>query len=251
MDTILSALADEQTQLADLLSTLDETDWDRPSRCEGWTVADVVLHLAQTDELGIASAEGRMADAVEDLTGSTGSADSVDDAADLMVARERGRPGPEVHDRWQTSAARLRDALGRCDPGQRLVWVAGEIAARTLATTRLAETWIHAGDVAAAVGPAPAPTDRLWHIARLAWRSLPYAFAREGTDLTGPVAFHLRGPAGDAWDFDPDTDPVTVIEGDAVELCLVAARRTRPEDTGLRGRGPDAAAVLDLVRTYA
>jgi hypothetical protein len=36
-----------------------------------------------------------------------------------------------------------------------------------------------------------------------------------------------------------------------VELCLVAARRADPLDTGLRSQGPDAGAVLELVRTYA
>ena len=35
------------------------------------------------------------------------------------------------------------------------------------------------------------------------------------------------------------------------EFCAVAARRTSAEQTGLTGEGPDAATVLDLVRTYA
>jgi hypothetical protein len=36
-----------------------------------------------------------------------------------------------------------------------------------------------------------------------------------------------------------------------VELCLVAARRVDPADTALEAEGPDARAVLELVRTYA
>jgi uncharacterized protein (TIGR03084 family) len=130
-------------------------------------------------------------------------------------------------------------------------WVAGDLAVRTLATTRLAETWIHTGDVAHALGVDLAPTDRLRLIARLAWRTIPYAFGRDGRELHGPVAFHLRGPSGDAWDFDPDEPAVTTITGDAHELCLVAARRVDPSDTSLAGEGPDADAVLQLVRTYA
>jgi hypothetical protein len=49
----------------------------------------------------------------------------------------------------------------------------------------------------------------------------------------------------------PNSGPATVIEGDGAELCLVAARRVSAEDTSLRGTGPDARAVLELVRTYA
>jgi hypothetical protein len=95
------------------------------------------------------------------------------------------------------------------------------------------------------------PGERLRHVARLAWRTLPYAFARADRALHGPVAFELRGPGGGEWTFAPDEPAVTTIRGDGVELCQVAARRVLPADTRLRGEGPDAAAVLELVRTYA
>src|SRR5207245_2894880 len=128
MDAILTALAEQQAELLGLLAPLDDSGWQRPSACEGWTVADVVLHVAQT--------------------------------------------------------------------------------------------WIHTGDVAAGLGVTLPPTERLWHIARLAWRTLPYAFGRAGRTLHGPVTFELRGPGGDSWDFVPDEEPATVIRGDGVELCL-------------------------------
>ena len=55
------ALEEQHAELAGLLEGLDDDGWAAPSRCEGWTVADVVLHLAQTDEMALASAEGRLA----------------------------------------------------------------------------------------------------------------------------------------------------------------------------------------------
>lgn len=122
---------------------------------------------------------------------------------------------------------------------------------RTLAVTRLAECWIHAGDVGSAVGALAATDRRLFHIARLAWRTVPYAFARAGLSLSGPVAFVLSGPSGEEWSFGSDDPPATVIRGSALELCLVAGRRLEPGDTSLSGDGPDADAVLALVRTYA
>jgi len=69
--------------------------------------------------------------------------------------------------------------------------------------------------------------------------------------MHGPVALELIGPNGDEWRFDPDAAPLTTIRGSAVEFCDVAARRVDPSATGLVGDGPDAAAVLRLVRTYA
>ena len=149
------------------------------------------------------------------------------------------------------AAAALREALAAADPHQRVDWVAGRLSVRTLATTRLAECWIHTGDVAAAVGATEEPSDRLEHIARLAWRTLPYAFARDGRELSGPVAFDLLAPSGARWHLVPDEEPVTVIEGSGHELCLVAARRRAPDETSLHGTGPDVDSVLELVRTYA
>ena len=254
MDTILTALAAQQGELAELLAPLDDAGWQRPSRCEGWSVADVVLHLAQTNEMAVASAEGAFATGLETLAGGldgSPSLGSVEDGAGLLVDQDRGASPREVHERWQASVGALDAALRACGPHDRLTWVAGELSARTLATTRLAETWIHTGDVAAGLGVEVPPTDRLWHVARLAWRTLPYAFSGAGRSLSGPVAFLLESPSGAGWDFVPDDEATTVIRGAGADLCLVAARRADAADVALEGEGPDAAAVLELVRTFA
>ena len=251
MDAILSALGDQHAELDALLRPLDDDGWSSPTRCEGWTVADVVLHLAQTDQLALASAQGRFADGLAVLAHGLEGTGNVDDGAAAMVERERGLAKAALYERWRTGAAALRDTLAASDPHQRVDWVAGQLSIHTLVATRIAECWIHSGDVAEAVGVEQVPTDRLEHVARLAWRTLPYAFAREGRELAGPVAFELRAPSGAAWEFVPKEPPSTTIAGDGTELCLVAARRVVPEDTSLRGTGPDADAVLELVRTYA
>jgi len=254
METIVAAWADQQAELSGLLAPLDASGWLRPSRCEGWTISDVVLHLAQTNEMAIASATGHFAASLETLAGGldgTRSLGSVEDGAGLLVDHERGQPPSAVHERWLAGVEQLDAAFRACDPHQRVTWVAGELSARTLATTRLAETWIHTGDVAFGLGIAVAPTDRLWHVTRLAWRTLPYAFAGAGRQLAGPVAFELVGPSGAAWEFLPDDKPTTVIRGAGADLCLVGARRASPAEVDLHGEGPDAEAVLELVRTFA
>jgi uncharacterized protein (TIGR03084 family) len=248
---VIDALTEQHAELDALLDRLDDTDWELPTRCEGWDIADVVLHLAQTDEMALGSAQGRYAAQLELLTQGIEPQADVDRGADAMVARERGQPPDALLRRWRTSAAGLRDALAAGDPHRRVDWVVGQLSLRTLTTTRLAECWIHTGDVAEALGVTQEPTDRLEHVARLAWRTLPYAFARDGRALAGPVAFELRAPSRARWQMIPDEQPVTVIEGSGHELCLVAARRVAPDETSLGGTGPDVASVLELVRTYA
>lgn len=251
MDKVVAALAAQQDELTSIVSPLDEDGWRHPSRCEGWSVADVVLHLAQTNEMAVASLQGRYDQVVNELTAGLEPASSVDDGAGLLVARERGEPGPAVQKRWQESANTLRYELSQADPARRVAWVAGQLSVPTLATTRLAETWIHTGDVAVPLGLDVAVDDRLWHVARLAWRTLPYAFGQAGYEQAGPVAFDLTAPGGETWHFAGDDEALTTISGAAVDLCNVAGQRARAADTQLRGEGPDAAAVLDLVRTFA
>jgi len=250
VDAIVAALSEQHAELAELLSGLDEPGWATPTpSCPGWTVADVVVRLAQTDELASASARGAIESGFSELF--RGGADNVDEAAEMMVVHERGQSGAELFERWRANADEMRQVLAVTDPHARVQWVSGELSARTLATTRLAEAWIHTGDVAEALGVEREPPTRLWHIARLAWRTVPYGFARAGRDAPGPVAFELRGPNGETWDFAPDGVATTVIRGDAIDLVRVAAQRADPADTSLGGEGPDVDAVLELVRTYA
>jgi uncharacterized protein (TIGR03084 family) len=251
MDRVVEALGAEQAELRRLLEALPDDGWAAPTRCDGWDVADVVTHLAQTDEMAVASATGRYEEVLSGLTTGLGPADSVDSAVDAMVGRERGTAPKELFERWSSGGERLIEALDSMNLSARVMWVTGELSARSMATTRLAETWIHSGDIASAVGVILAPTDRLVHITRLAWRTLPYAFGTSGRTMSGSVAFHLTSPSGEAWDFVPDDEPLTTITGSAAELCDVASRRVEVAQTALQGTGPDAEVVLSVVRTYA
>lgn len=251
MDPTLDALEEQHEILSGLIDDLDDVGWRRPTRCEGWDVADVVLHLAQTDELALGSVTGRYAEVLAELADGLAPATTADEGAAAMVARERGQGPDAIRARWAFSAAALLAAFEGTDLHSRVRWLMGDLTARTLATTRLAETWIHAGDVAEALGVTLEPTDSLQQIARLAWRTLPYAFASVGRSLAGPVAFLLTAPNGSRWDLAPAEPAVTTISGPATDLCAVAARRVDPAATTLHGDGPDAESVLALVRTYA
>ena len=96
MDAIVDALAAQQAELAGLLADLEDAGWSAPTRCEGWDVADVVLHLAQTDELAVGSARGRFTAVAAELTEGAAPVGSVDDGAALDGGARAGsfRPGP-------------------------------------------------------------------------------------------------------------------------------------------------------------
>src|SRR6185312_482453 len=52
---IIDDLAAELARIESILDSLDGSDWARPSLCPGWSISDVVLHLAQTQEAAAAT----------------------------------------------------------------------------------------------------------------------------------------------------------------------------------------------------
>lgn len=235
----------EQDRLDEVLATLGPGDWARPSAAAGWSVSDVVLHLAQTEELVVASVKGDPAP----FARRAGQSGSVDVFAARWVEEERSTPPDAVYQRWRAARHAALDALRRCPPGTRLPWATSPLSPATLATTRLAEHWAHALDINGPLGIAYPDTARLRHIAWLAVRTLPYAFAVAGLEAR-PVRCDLTGPDGERWEFGP-ADAKSSITGAAGAFCRVAVRRLAPEASGLAATGPNAATALRVVRTYA
>ncbi|MDT7539350.1 MAG: hypothetical protein QOI82_2935 [Actinomycetota bacterium] len=244
---VIDDLAAEQQQIDRMLAGIDEASWQAPSGAVGWTIADVVLHLAQSEEAVVLSTKGTsLADALpEALVGAT----SMDDMMDRWVASERAR-GPQVFERWRQAATAAVAALRAADPDIRLPWAAAPLKPAALATTRLAEHWAHALDVAEGLGVAYPDTDRLRHIAWLAHRTLPYAFTLAG-EQPHDVYCELTAPdTVTVWSFgNPEID--ARIEGSAGMFCRVGARRVPPEASGLTTTGAHAEAALRVLRNYA
>lgn len=245
---VFDDLESEQERLARILAGLEDGQWRQGSGAAGWSVADVMLHLAQTEELVVATVTGDPVTVAGAESAGWVAGGAVDDTAERFVREQRAGPG-EVFARWETARRAALAALRGADPARAVPWVAAPLRPRTLATTRLAEHWAHGLDVTEPLGIALVDTDRLWHVAWLAHRTLPYAFALSGLDPP-EVRCELTGPGGDAWVFGPAGAPTTV-RGPAGDFCRVAARRLPPGRSSLEAEGAGADEVLTLVRTYA
>ncbi len=243
MVEIFDDLAAEDDRLERILGTLDDVAWLSPSGAPGWSIADVVLHLAQTDEAVVASAG-----APTDDVGWMSEARGVDDFVDVMVKEQRAEPAA-VFARWRAAHRAAVMVLRSTEPGARLPWVAAPLKPATLATTRLAEHWAHGLDITAPLGIDFPDTDRLRHIAWLGHSTLPYAFTLAG-DGPHPIYCELTGPRGETWSYGP-TDADSRIIGPAGAFCRVGARRLAPEQTALIASGPHGSTALRLLRNYA
>ncbi len=241
--TIFDDLEAEQDQLDEILAGLSDDQWAAPSLANGWSVSDVVLHLARSEESVVASSSGA------GIGERPPAGMSVDQAMDYLVATQRAEPA-EVFQRWQTARLAAVAALRSADPGRPLEWIEAPLKPATMATTRLAETWTHALDITEPLGLDLPDSNRLSHIAWLAHRSLGYAFALAGEE---PQQIHCRliTPDGLAvWEYG-SAEAESGITGMAAEFCRVAAQRLAPERSSLQATGPHGDLALQLVRTYA
>jgi uncharacterized protein (TIGR03084 family) len=238
---VFDDLAAEQERLEALFEPLTDAEWRTPSAAAGWTVSDVVLHLAQTEEAVLASASGT---SLHDL----GEGATLDERMDWMVRAERAEPAV-IFDRWRAARRAALIALREADPQQPMPWATTGLKPRTLATTRLAEHWAHGLDITTPLGLAYPDTDRLRHIAWLGHATLPFGFALAGQPAR-EIRCELTAPDGTVWSYGPD-DADSTITGSASAFCRVGAQRLAPQDSGLQTTGPHGKAALAVLRNYA
>jgi uncharacterized protein (TIGR03084 family) len=246
--SIFDDLEAEQDRIEEILAGLDDPAWESPSAAAGWSIADVVLHLAQTEEAVVATVRSGTS-LTEARSGGFAGATSVDAAMEQWVAAERDVPA-KTFERWRTARRDAVAALRSADPDERLAWAAAPLRPAAMATTRLAEHWAHALDIVGPLGIDYPDTDRLRHIAWLAHRTLPYGFALAGQE-PHDVRCELTSPDGTAtWTYG-DAGAESVISGSAGAFCRVGAQRLAAEESGLTTSGPHGETALRVLRNYA
>jgi ATP/maltotriose-dependent transcriptional regulator MalT len=137
--TVFDDLGAEQDRLEDLLAGLDEAQWLAPSAAEGWTVTDVVLHLAQSEEAVQATMTGgalrTWLACVEDLRGQ-------DEPYWMTVAMVSCGLVETAMGRQEAALAHLREAralAGRFDHPGLSAWSQVQLGVLALARGRAEE----------------------------------------------------------------------------------------------------------------
>jgi uncharacterized protein (TIGR03084 family) len=255
--TVFDDLEAEQDRLADILARLSGAQWASPSLAPGWTVRDVVVHLAQGEEMAVARLSGAPNPVARDPAQGQDAQDgrTVEQLMAGLVEADPATPAQALR-RWQQARGQAMDLLRAADPQRRIEWAAAPLKPAALATTRLAEHWTHGLDITGPLGIDFPDTARLRHVAWLAHRMLPYAYGLAG-EPAAEIRAELTAPDGTTtWEFGPP-DAASVISGDAGVFCRVAAQRLTPAQAagapgaGLQTSGPDGARALALIRTYA
>jgi uncharacterized protein (TIGR03084 family) len=245
MKEAVADLAAEQADLEAFLRGRPDEDWLKPTPAVGWDVRDQMSHLADVEEIAYDTATG----GPRQLNTEALSFPSPEDFTESGCEKGRRMKPAEVLEWWVRGAKKTRDMLETKDPKERVPWGLG-MAARTLVSARLMETWAHGLDVRAALDEPPNVTPRLRDIAWLIFRAFPYGFSYAKREMpTGTLRMELDFN-GERWDFGPDQAD-SLITGDAGEFCRVGVQRLRLADAKtLKAQGRLAEEALQVARAF-
>lgn len=140
-------------------ATLSGAAWDEPSRCAGWSVRDVVAHLAATEVYTRACLDGTVSELFAELT-AKGATDLASFNAVGMQEFDDRRP-EEVLAEWQTASAQNRAGFRDRD-GKMVDSSVGDYPARWQAFHLAFELATHADDIAVPVSAAEEPDRVAW-----------------------------------------------------------------------------------------
>ncbi|GGS97233.1 hypothetical protein GCM10010156_64320 [Planobispora rosea] len=193
-----------------LLGQVGEDDWHKET-VEGWTLQELLAHLAAKDGL-VALAVGAPV---------LGPPVTVDEAlartAELQEHERRRAPGQTRRD-WRTQADALCRHLAALPPDTPASVGGFPMPAVDHILARALETWLHTADAAGAVGvtlPQPVP-EHITPTADLCARLMPLTMRVSGHTVAEgrAVRLVLTGPGGGRWHVPLHRHGKAVREGD-------------------------------------
>ena len=247
ISALLADLVAESASADTLVAGLSKEQWATPTPAPGWTIAHQVAHLAWTDRQATLAAtdEEAFADTVKQAQANpTG---FVDAAADEWARRDPA----ELLAEWRQGRTELAQALANVPSGQKMPWFGPPMAAASMATARIMESWAHGHDIADALGVRREPTARLRHVAHIGVRAMGFAFQINGLPApTEPIRVELTGPDGETWTWN-DEGAANRITGPALDFCHLVTQRRHLDDLDLTIVGPLSEQFVKVAQAFA
>jgi uncharacterized protein (TIGR03083 family) len=256
----IAAVRKERDDVVAFCRSLSPEEWSKPSNCEGWSVQDVVAHLA-------AIAHGVFTPwMVKFMT-----TKNVEQANDADVETRRSTPPEQVlaeYEKWSTRMVKLL-AIGQRPPLSKAPFKVGELGVYPMAQVASAsvfDTHLHLHhDLAPALGktlPPPGP-NTIAVINEWVLAGIPRMCKEALAFMDRPITITLDGPGGGSWAIVPTPggkpgkiQPAPVpnsaaqITATPAEFPLWTTHRRpwRDQDLKIEGDEPYATRFLDAVR---
>ena len=239
-DDQLAPVVRQRQRFAKTLAGLGDAEWNAPTRCEGWSVQDVVAHMITVNGFWQMST-------VAGLSGApTRVLENFDPAATppLIIAPMRALSAAEALEQFVASNDAYLDVISALDTDG---WStlgespAGHVPIRLLAHHALWDCWVHERDIALPLGfTPPVEDDEVLSSLRYAAALSPALAVSSGGSFGGVFAVETTDPdsrfvveVGESVAVRDGTDPgdAPCLRGDAVELVEALSIRSPLPDS--------------------
>lgn len=214
----------QRRRLGEVLSTFDAEQWGSASRCEGWSVQDVVNHLITTNGFWCASISGGVAGEPTRILANFDPAGT----PPLLIDPMRSLTPAETLDQFLTTNQQLFDIVEALDiQGWEALAEAppGHVPVHVVAQHALWDSWTHERDILLPLGLAPAEeADEVASCLRYAAGIGPAIAIADAAPADGGVVVVIKAS-------DPDVH-VVVEAGHAVRVHGGGAPEGAPTITG-------------------
>ena len=139
----------ELQTIADLAASLSADQWQAPSPCPGWSVADLVAHVI---DIELSLTDDPRPDHVPDWSVLPHVSSDTDRFTEVGVDLRRGRPQDEVVTELRDVIARRRAELDAVPEGQDIHSPMGRpVGVERMMRLRILDSWVHEQDIRTAV----------------------------------------------------------------------------------------------------
>jgi uncharacterized protein (TIGR03083 family) len=220
----------QRRRLGEILATLDDEQWASPSRCEGWSVRDVIAHLVGVDQFwcviisaGLAGSPTRFLERFDPVTTPAQLVDGMQETPSELLRR------------FVSGVEQLGAILTGLD-GEQWAMPAesppGHVPLHAVVRHALWDAWIHERDIVVPLGMAPVEEPDEVMV------SLEYAAA------VGPTFLAMNGNTRVGTLVVDGTDPVSHVVVELGQTVVVHDGDGPPEAVRLRGPSVDLVEAL-------
>ena len=246
MEQICDDIEAETAALARVVEGFTEELWRAPTVAEGWDSYETILHLGATDWICYLA----VCDPVTFVDVRARLANGEVSVHELVVSETIAKTGDELWSWFLAVRVSMVDALRKTEPKARITWLGPDIGARSLATSRLLETWTHSHDLADTFDVPNPPTDRLRHIAHIGYVTREFSYINRGMSMPDePVRLELVSPNGESWTWGP-SDAKELVVSTAYEFCKVLTRRLPLSESNIETKGTLATEWMEIAQPW-
>ncbi|MFC5064247.1 TIGR03084 family metal-binding protein [Actinomycetospora atypica] len=243
------AVLQAQTEAVDaMVAGLTDEQWALETPASGWSIADQIAHLAFV--FSLAGTAASRPEEFRALAAQVSGFGEFDAAVNQALEPYRALAPAEILERFRAERDASLAALASIPADETVPWFVNPLPPVVLASAGMLECFAHGQDIADTLGVRRTHDDRIEYLTTFVAHTRDFGFiAHDESPPAAPFRFELVLPSGRTWTFGPE-DATDRVTGDAVDVCLLAARRRHPDDLDVVATGGGARRWLSVAQAY-